>query len=60
MMNVAVLDNNHHAREVFKKLLEKGFFIGYSEVHNLIHLYAPLVTKTEDIDALCHSLELIL
>ena len=60
MMNVAVLDNNHHAREVFKKLLEKGFFTGYSEVHNFIHLYAPLIIKTEDIDALCHSLELIL
>ena len=60
MMNVVELDNSHKAKEVFKGLLEKGFFTGYSEIYNYIHLYAPLIITEEDIDALCHSLELIL
>ena len=60
MMNVAVLDIRYKAGEVFKSLLERGFFTGYSEVYNYIHLYAPLTIKSEDIDALCHSLEFIL
>lgn len=59
-MNVAVLDSRYKAKEVFKSLLEKGFFTGYSEIHNFIHLYPPLTVKVEDINALCHSLELIL
>jgi len=60
MMNVAVLDSKYKAKEVFKSLLEKGFFTGCSEIYNFIHLYPPLTVKAEDIDALCHSLELIL
>lgn len=60
MMNVAVLHENHKAKEVFKELLKKGFFTAYSEVYNFIHLYAPLTIEREDIDGLCHSLELIL
>jgi acetylornithine aminotransferase len=60
MMNIAVLDTNHKAKDVFRDLLEKGFFTGYSEVHNYIHLYAPLTIKEVDLNALCHSLELIL
>lgn len=59
MMNVAVLSKDYRAKEVFGKLLKKGFFIGYSEIHNLIHFYPPLITQTEEIDALCHSLKLI-
>ena len=60
MMNVAVLDKRHKASEVFKVLLERGFFIGYSDVHNYLHFYAPLIIKSEEIDNLCNSLELIL
>ena len=60
MMNVAVLDRRHKALEVFKYLLERGFFIGYSEAHNYLHFYAPLIIKSEEIDKLCNSLEIIL
>ncbi|MBU5314009.1 aminotransferase class III-fold pyridoxal phosphate-dependent enzyme [Tissierella carlieri] len=60
MMNVAVLDKRHKASEVFKVLLERGFFIGYSDVYNYLHFYAPLIIKSEEIDNLCNSLELIL
>ena len=60
MMNVAVLDRRHKALEVFKNLLKRGFFIGYSEAHNYLHFYAPLIIKSEEIDSLCNSLEIIL
>lgn len=60
MMNVAVLTDSHKAHDIFKSLLEEGFFTGYSDAYNIIHLYAPLTIETESIDALCRSLELIL
>ncbi|MBM7614864.1 aminotransferase class III-fold pyridoxal phosphate-dependent enzyme [Alkaliphilus hydrothermalis] len=60
LMNVIALDQSHHSLEVFKKLLERGFFTGYSELHNLIRLYPPLTIKTEEIDRLCRSLKEIL
>lgn len=60
MMNVAVLSDEFKAKDVFIALLEKGFFVGFSEVYNFIHLYAPLVISKQDIDAFCHALELIL
>lgn len=60
MMNVAVLSDDYSAKKVFKELLKKGFFIGYSEAYNLIQFYPPLITQSEEIDALCNSLEIIL
>jgi hypothetical protein len=59
-LNVTVLKEGYRAKEVFKALLEKGFFTGYSEIYNYIHLYAPLTIGREEIDGLCHALELIL
>ena len=56
MMNVAILSSNYKAKEVFTQLLQKGFFIGYVESYNLIHLYAPLTIEADEIDAFCSSL----
>jgi acetylornithine aminotransferase len=56
MMNVVILNKNHNAKEVFKNLLEEGFFTGYSEAYNFIHLYAPLTISCEEIDSLCRSI----
>ncbi|WP_040305534.1 aminotransferase class III-fold pyridoxal phosphate-dependent enzyme [Caloramator australicus] len=60
MMNVVILDKTYRAKKIFKSLLRMGFFIGYSEIFNLLHFYAPLIISTKEIDALCHSLEYIL
>lgn len=60
MMNAIVLEEGFKAKEVFMRLLEKGFFTGYSEAYNLIRFYSPLITQPEEIDALCQSLKLIL
>ena len=59
MMNIAVLEDTLKAKEVFASLLEMGFFVDYSEVYNLIRLYAPLIVRREEIDALCRSMELV-
>jgi acetylornithine aminotransferase len=60
MMNVVVLHEPHKAKAVFWELLKSGFFTGYSEQHNFIHLYAPLITEVDHIDGLCKSLQEIL
>lgn len=60
MMNVIILSKNLKAKEVFCELLKHGFFTGYSEIYNFIHLYAPLTTEWEDIDKFCLSLKHIL
>lgn len=60
LMNVAVLTKEYKAKEVFKALLTEGFFTGYSEVHNFIHLYPPMIISHEEIDGLCSALEHIL
>lgn len=60
MMNVAVLNKTHKVKEVFKILLELGFFVGYSEIHNLLRFYSALTISTKEIDSLCSALELIL
>ena len=60
MMNVLILDKKYKASEFFLLLLERGFFTGYSDVHNYIHLYAPLIIKPEEIDALYDCLRLLL
>ncbi len=60
VMNVAVLSDNYRAKEVFAKLLGMGYFVGYSEAYNLIHLYPPLVISLEEIDRLCDSIGMIL
>ncbi len=45
---------------IFEKMLEKGFFIGFSENPDMIRFYPSLVVKEEHIDALCLTLEEIL
>ncbi|MDF2672809.1 MAG: gabT1 [Clostridiales bacterium] len=60
MMNVAVLGKSYNAKETFKALIDKGFFTGYSEIHNFIQFYSPITIEKEDLDALCYSIELIL
>lgn len=60
VMNVAVLRDDYKAKDVFLELLKKGFFVGYSEIYNLIRIYAPLIIQPEEIDALCLSLGNIL
>lgn len=60
MMNVFVLRDTVKSIEVFKKLLECGFFTEYAENQNLIRLYAPLITEYKDIDRFCNSLGKIL
>lgn len=60
VMNVVILDKTYRAKKIFKSLLRMGFFIGYSEIFNLLHFYAPLIISIEKIDALCHSFEYIL
>lgn len=60
MMNVVVLSEKFKAKKVFSELLKQGFFTGYSEEYNFIHLYAPLTLEYEDIDKFCLSLKLIL
>lgn len=60
MMIVIVLSKNYKSKEVFIKLLNQGFFTGYSEVYNLIRLYPPLILKHSEIDNFCFSLNDIL
>lgn len=60
MMNVFVLRDTFKSAEVFKELLECGFFTEYAENQNLIRLYAPLITEDQDIDRFSKSLEKIL
>lgn len=60
LMNVVILSKKYSAKEVFKELLIKGFFVGYSEVYNFIRLYAPLSIAREEIEKLVHSLESVL
>jgi acetylornithine/N-succinyldiaminopimelate aminotransferase len=60
MMNVFVLHDTFKSAEVFRKLLECGFFTEYAESQNLIRLYAPLITEDKDIDRFCKSLKQIL
>lgn len=60
MMNVIVLSEQYKAKTVFIELLKQGFFTGYSQVYNYIHLYAPLTTERDDIDTFCLSLKHIL
>lgn len=60
MMNIIFLKETHEAKDIFKALLEKGFFTSYSDVHNTIRLYGPLTISCEEADKLCHALELIL
>ncbi|KAB3533488.1 aminotransferase class III-fold pyridoxal phosphate-dependent enzyme [Alkaliphilus pronyensis] len=60
MMNIVVLEDNCSAKEVFKHLLEYGVFTGYSEAYNYIHLYPPLTLKTNEVDHLAESLQIIL
>lgn len=60
MMNVAILSKDHKAKDVFLRLLEKGFFVEYTEAYNLLRFYAALTIERDDIDALCRSLELML
>lgn len=60
MMNVAILKESYNSKKVFQELLKKGFFVGYSEFYNYIHLYPALITEIEDVDGLCNALEQVL
>lgn len=57
LMNVAILRDNFKAAEVFRGLLARGIFAGYSDMHNFIHLYPPLIIQRTEIDSLCTALE---
>ncbi|WMJ77500.1 MULTISPECIES: aminotransferase class III-fold pyridoxal phosphate-dependent enzyme [unclassified Sedimentibacter] len=60
MMNVVMLNKTFKSKVVFHKLLSSGFFVGYSELYNFIHLYAPLTLSESEIDSFCSALEKIL
>ncbi|EHJ00821.1 Acetylornithine transaminase [Clostridium sp. DL-VIII] len=60
MMIAIALDKNLKAKEIFLKLLKKGFFTGYSEMYNIIRLYPPLILNYSEIDNFCFSLKDIL
>ncbi len=60
MMNVITLNRKINAKDVFNELLFSGFFTGYSEYYNFIHLYAPLNITLKEIDDFCSVLEKIL
>lgn len=60
MMNVVVLKENRKVKDVFCELLKQGFFTGFSEIYNSIHLYAPLTIECDEIDKFCLSLKHIL
>lgn len=60
MMNIAILDNHHKAKEVFISLIKRGFFVGYSEFYNSLQFYGSLITTKQDTDMLCEVLEDIL
>jgi acetylornithine/N-succinyldiaminopimelate aminotransferase len=60
MMLAIALGKHHKAKEIFLKLLTKGFFTGYSEMYNIIRLYPPLILDYSEIDNFCFSLKDIL
>lgn len=60
MMNVVMLESGVSASAIFKGLLGKGYFCGYSEQFGFIHLYAPLILSMEEVDGFCSALEQVL
>ncbi|MPN05484.1 hypothetical protein SDC9_152735 [bioreactor metagenome] len=60
MMNVVMLESGVSAGAIFKGLLERGYFCGYSEQLSFIHLYAPLIISREDVDGFCSAFEQVL
>ena len=57
LMNAILLKDSIKALEVFEALIEKGFFVGFSEEANLLRFYAPLTISRDKIDALMEALE---
>lgn len=56
LMNVVLLKDSLKALEVFEALVERGFFVGFSEQANLLRFYAPLTISKDEIDALVNAL----
>jgi acetylornithine aminotransferase len=55
-----MLESGVSAGMIFKGLLEKGYFCGFSEQLGFIHLYAPLILSREEADGFCSALEQVL
>lgn len=60
MMNIAVLDKRYKVQMVFQQLLKDGHFVGFSELHNFLHFYPPLILSQEEVNSLIMSLHKIL
>lgn len=56
LMNVLLLKEPFKALEVFEALVDKGFFVGFSEQVNLLRFYAPLIIIKDEIDELVEAL----
>ncbi len=60
MIGLELQKNKHHSSEsIFRKLLDKGFLVGYHPLRNVIRFYPALTIPKKEIESLVESLRQI-